>query len=637
MIRRQKVRLSIAVAIVMVILLITYIVVTVSSTKKSEDINNGQVPTIQEQSQSRTNIKVGDYVSYIPKGSTNYILEGISCGLKENQEIQYEELNWRVLSINQDGSINLVSDKPVSKEIYFGGALGYNNSVYLLNDICKKLYSNTGFGITARNLTLDDIENGMNEAGKAKIKEYENSSIPIDSVVAYEGTNANIPEIYTITNGENESDAGYTEPTEGRFVKKDSIEIKHTFYKIEDMTADLFNDVEFYNVIFGSGTINWLATRCADCFSSNIASFGLMKINNTTITGSALCNSGGKNTSGKSFVRPVITISSQITISETGGTSDNPKKITLGNIIMSGEAITENNEQNEGNQSNTENSGNNSEKNNNGNNGSGDNVTSNTGNLNISKVKIGDYIEYSGDKDSEGLAWRVLGKKEDGSFLLISEKVTSKQFYFEGATDYNNAVYILNSTCKNLYSNKELGTIGRSVNLDDIENKMNSNAFDARAQYEFSSVKYGNERTYTDVYAYQPEIYRHVDKDTNGETMSYYASETAASYNKIDSMTVKQTSYNLINVPTGYFDDSAFYTIIFGTKSSYWVATRSANCYPQYAEFGIRYIVGSSLMSAGLFTSDNSPNFAEYPIRPVVEVPSNVNILLRDRKQGESS
>ncbi len=635
MIRRQKVRLSIAAAVTMIIALITYIVVTVSSTKKSDDINNGQVPTIQEQSQSRTNIKVGDYVSYIPKGNTNYILEGLSCGLKENQEINYEELNWRVLSINQDGSINLISDKPLSKEIYFGGALGYNNSVYLLNDICKKLYSNIGFGITARSLTLDDIEKGMNEAGKAKITEFENSAIPIGAVVAYEGNNANIPEICTITNGENESDAGYTEPTEGRFIKEDNAEVKHTFYKIEDMTADLFNDAEFYNVVFGSGTINWLATRCSDCFSSNFASFGLMKISNTTITGSALCNSGGKNSSAKNFVRPVITISAQITISETGGTADNPKKITIGNTTMSEETVAENNEQNGDNQLNMENPDNNSGNNNN--NGSSGNVTSNLGISNISKVKIGDYIEYSGDKDSEGLAWRVLGKMDDGSFLLISEKVSSKQLYFEGVTDYNNAVHILNSTCKNLYSNRTLGTTGRSINLDDIENKMNSNGFDARAQYEFNSVKYGNERTYTDVYAYQPEIYRHVDKDTSGETISYYASETVASYNKIDSMTVKQTAYNLINTPAGYFDDSTFYNLIFGTKSSYWLATRSTNCYPQYAEFGIRYILGSSLMSTGLFTSDNSPNFAEYPMRPVVEVPSNVNVLLRDRNKGKSS
>lgn len=637
MIRRTKVRITITSSVASVIALIVFFVVTLLSTQKSADINNGQVPTPQEQTQTRNNVKIGDYVSYIPKGNTNYILEGLSCGLKENQEINYEELNWRVLSINQDGSINLISDKPLSKEIYFGGALGYNNSVYLLNDICKKLYSNTGFGITARSLNLNDIENGMNEAGKAKITEFENSAIPIGSVVGYEGNNANIPEICTITNGENESDVGYTEPTEGRFVKENSAEIKHTFYKIEDMTADLFSDVEFYNAIFGSGTINWLATRCTDCFSSNVASFGLMKISNTTITGAALCNSGGKNSSNKSFVRPVITISAQITISETGGTADNPKTITLGNTTMSEETATENNEQNGGNQTNTENPGNNTGNNNIGNNGSVGNNTSNPVSSNLSKIKIGDYIEYSGDKDSEGLAWRVLGKKEDGSFLLISEKVTSKNLYFEGVTDYNNAVYMLNSTCKNLYSNRTLGTTGRSINLDDIENKMNSSAFEARAQYEFNSVKYGNERTYTDVYAYQPEIYRHVDKDTNGETMSYYASETVASYNKIDSMTVKQTAYNLINVPAGYFDDSAFYNLIFGTKSSYWVATRSANCYPQYAEFGIRYILGSSLMSAGIFTSDNSPSFAEYPMRPVVEVPSSVNVLLRDRNKSKSA
>ncbi len=100
--------------------------------------------------------EIGDYVAYIPQSD-----------IKEYTEMQYEsegnsylvEQNsstaWRILDINTDGTIDLVSDQSVGT---IDLALGsYSNFIYYLNDMASVLYSNEIFGATARNLNLEDL------------------------------------------------------------------------------------------------------------------------------------------------------------------------------------------------------------------------------------------------------------------------------------------------------------------------------------------------------------------------------------------------------------------------------------------------------------------------------------------------
>ena len=107
-------------------------------------------------------LKVGDYVNYKPDTAQDYILDdaysGYTVDESDTQTIKQENLKWRVLSINADGTVDLISSSPTSTSIYFQGSTGYNNGVYLLNDITAKLYSNSSLGVTARSLTIEDIE-----------------------------------------------------------------------------------------------------------------------------------------------------------------------------------------------------------------------------------------------------------------------------------------------------------------------------------------------------------------------------------------------------------------------------------------------------------------------------------------------
>ena len=97
-------------------------------------------------------LKVGDYVEYTPDmKTTTYNYEG--------QEFEYEgNFKWRVLGINEDGKLELISENPTKAKI---SPKNYNNWVFSINDMCNTLYKNDNIGTTARNLNMEDIKKKM--------------------------------------------------------------------------------------------------------------------------------------------------------------------------------------------------------------------------------------------------------------------------------------------------------------------------------------------------------------------------------------------------------------------------------------------------------------------------------------------
>ena len=63
--------------------------------------------------------------------------------------------------------MDIVSDDTTSRLI-LDRSQGYNNGVFLLNDIAKKLYSKPSKGIYARHINLEDIEYHLNKTTKGK-------------------------------------------------------------------------------------------------------------------------------------------------------------------------------------------------------------------------------------------------------------------------------------------------------------------------------------------------------------------------------------------------------------------------------------------------------------------------------------
>ena len=277
----------------------------------------------------RTGLKVGDYVNYTYDDAESYLLTGEVSGYTSNQIInQVKELKWRILSINDDGTVDLVSENPTDKTFYFKGALGYNNGVWVLNDICEKQYSNSSLGITARSINLEDFEQKLTDTGKKIRDEYEYAGITYGNLKKYTGNNSYYPNLYAIENGSgidtetvkkdgvNLNDNGYKTPTAETYSQASELTTTQTYYYMS-LTSTNYGDVAS---ILSNGTY-WVASRYVRCYS-DYADFGLRHVDGA-FRGFYVFYSDTNTDSSNDLLRPVVTIESNIKIIANTGTSDN--------------------------------------------------------------------------------------------------------------------------------------------------------------------------------------------------------------------------------------------------------------------------------------------------------------------------
>ena len=91
-----------------------------------------------DESEIKDKINIGDYIEYRPI-ETILTLEKDYSG-SNNIKLETINTNWQILDINDKAEITLISEEPINN-VSLKGSLGYNNGVYLLNDLCYKLYS----------------------------------------------------------------------------------------------------------------------------------------------------------------------------------------------------------------------------------------------------------------------------------------------------------------------------------------------------------------------------------------------------------------------------------------------------------------------------------------------------------------
>ena len=261
--------------------------------------------------------KVGEIVNYTPDTpSTGYDLSIAKSGAAFAQTINdsYDPTTWKIMEVDENGNITKLLGIG-AKTVYFKGSTGYNNGVYLLNDICKSRYGNASLGATARSLNIEDIELRMNSKGIAARNSYKSiDSIQYGTTVKYTGIDTKYPAIYAqekysginvsdvadgtqvITgsvdttaqgkmnpNGKSGSDDIYTtlpETSETTGPSKTNLTCTQTYYNMSSPSS-YFDDSNFYNMIFGARTNFWLASRSVYCRLStyySYATFGLRDV-----------------------------------------------------------------------------------------------------------------------------------------------------------------------------------------------------------------------------------------------------------------------------------------------------------------------------------------------------------------------
>ena len=119
--------------------------ITSEITGNSDADNNNQ-----PQDNSIFNVELGSYISYIPS-KNSYTTDKTYTGYTSNQTIIPQELTlWRVIRINQDNTVDIISEYVSSTRVYFNGITGYRNLVYYLNDVLAQQYRNDYYTVSAR-------------------------------------------------------------------------------------------------------------------------------------------------------------------------------------------------------------------------------------------------------------------------------------------------------------------------------------------------------------------------------------------------------------------------------------------------------------------------------------------------------
>ena len=326
--------------------------------------DSGEITEVSKNDSSTTPTiipQVGEIVSYTPNTpSTGYDLSTAKSGWSSAQTIDgtYDPTTWKIMEVEENGNITKLLGIG-AKVVNFKESTGYNNGVYLLNDICKSRYGNVSLGATARSLTIEDIESRMNSNGIAARNAYKSGTVQYGTTRKYTGSSAQYPAIYAqekysgvdvsdvtdgtqvITgsvdataqakmnpNGKSGSDDIYTtlpETSETTGPSKTNLTCTQTYYYFSNTPSSYFDDTNFHSMIFGTGTNFWLASRYVDCSSSSsYAIFGLRYVRNSYLGGYSLFYSFGNSSSGINRLAPVVSLGSGIQVKSGSGTTSDP-------------------------------------------------------------------------------------------------------------------------------------------------------------------------------------------------------------------------------------------------------------------------------------------------------------------------
>lgn len=283
-------------------------------------------------------IKIGDYVKYTPDTLDNNALQTLKNNLNSysgkssstvNSAINRDELNWRILDITDDGQVRLISAEPTTSKIELYGFNGYNNAVKLLDDSCSTLYTNSKLSSKVQNLKIEDITKYM----KTK---------PADDTTVYKPTNINYPKI--LEQEENQtieatnaslSRIGISSQNEfvtGRSTSS-SNSLKKTYYKQPIGSADYFENSKYYEMFMKKDSSNyqkvyWVSSRCVNA-GSWYADYYVRNVSSGNIDAGYLYHSDNSEGGNECGLRPVITLNTNVQVTEGEGTMENPYKINL--------------------------------------------------------------------------------------------------------------------------------------------------------------------------------------------------------------------------------------------------------------------------------------------------------------------
>ena len=553
----------------------------------------------------------------------------------EAGELETEDLGWKVLSVNNDGSVNLIANNNTGFEVSLSGINGYTNGAKALNEICSKLYGNLEINgqkvKSARSANLTDFYNVVYQLNRKYEQGQKIQPVINTKDVENDG--------YSTEQISNYIDAGVTSGAQASNTNMLLASTSPTIRSIKSATSKISEDIR------NTGNNYWLASRQTwygyDSqggkvqYSENIA-YECYAINYIRTDGAYtnynLFQVNGFNTSGSNYtyncaLRPVITVDGSVISNKTVGTTVTTDPFYKGKTGAEAHGYVK-----------------------------ADSIASLLG-VDIKSIKKIDSglptIETSmtWTKLTDGGYDALTGNFDTKNYdYYIADRATNLQVRLTGAAGYNNGVLAMDTVCNNLYGNltgiklsdgstkKVKVVLARNAKFEDFvdESKLSgaygglwsTNANDSTAPNKITST---NNR-------YAPTLFTQYEGGDNLDTSnpskgysdakirSYILSNAGTSsfvsndqknsyaYEKYDADPGLKVIYN------AYWGGANRNTARINIGREYWLSSRCVHANWYHSGFGLRCVSGSSINSSYLFSSYAYTYSCCRGLRPVLQV-----------------
>ena len=553
----------------------------------------------------------------------------------EAGELETEDLGWKVLSVNNDGSVNLIANNNTGFEVSLSGINGYTNGAKALNEICSKLYGNLEINgqkvKSARSANLTDFYNVVYQLNRKYEQGQKIQPVINTKDVENDG--------YSTEQISNYIDAGVTSGAQASNTNMLLASTSPTIRSIKSATSKISEDIR------NTGNNYWLASRQTwygyDSqggkvqYSENIA-YECYAINYIRTDGAYtnynLFQVNGFNTSGSNYtyncaLRPVITVDGSVISNKTVGTTVTTDPFYKGKTGADAHGYVK-----------------------------ADSIASLLG-VDIKSIKKIDSglptIETSmtWTKLTDGGYDALTGNFDTKNYdYYIADRATNLQVRLTGAAGYNNGVLAIDTVCNNLYGNlteiklsdrstkKVKVVLARNAKFEDFvdESKLSgaygglwsTNANDSTAPNKITST---NNR-------YAPTLFTQYEGGDNLDTsnpskgysdakISSYILSNAGTNSFVTNDQKNSYAYEKYNADPGlkviynaYWGGANRNTARINIGREYWLSSRCVYAGWYYSYFGLRCVSGSSISTSILFGSGTGANSYCRGLRPVLQV-----------------
>ena len=554
----------------------------------------------------------------------------------EAGELETEDLGWKVLSINNDGSVNLIANNNTGFEVSLSGINGYTNGAKALNEICSKLYGNLEINgqkvKSARSANLTDFYNVVYQLNRKYEQGQKIQPVINTKDVENDG--------YSTEQISNYIDAGVTSGAQASNTNMLLASTSPTIRSIKSATSKISEDIR------NTGNNYWLASRQTwygyDSqggkvqYSENIA-YECYAINYIRTDGAYtnynLFQVNGFNTSGSNYtyncaLRPVITVDGSVISNKTVGTTVTTDPFYKGKTGADAHGYVK-----------------------------ADSIASLLG-VDIKSIKKIDSglptIETSmtWTKLTDGGYDALTGNFDTKNYdYYIADRATNLQVRLTGAAGYNNGVLAMDTVCNNLYGNltgiklsdgstkKVKVVLARNAKYEDFmdESKISNGSYGGVWSTNANDSTAPNKITSTNN-RWAPTLFTQYEGGENLNTsnpskgysdakISSYILSNAGTNSFVSNDQKNSYAYEKYNADPGlkviynaYWGGANRNTARINAGKEYWLSSRCVYADWNCSDFRLRYVSGGSITASYVFYSGTYAYSYCRSLRPVLQI-----------------